>query len=135
MAKYFEWMESYSVGISELDDDHKVLVSLVNDLVVLVNGEKKDTALGEILERLMDYTVFHFGREERLFEETDYPEADVHRRSHDRFVRRLVEFHMHHRKKTLKTTDLATFLMDWLMTHIQHEDKRYSLHFRANGLN
>ena len=135
MSKYFEWMESYSVGISELDDDHKVLVSLVNDLVVFVNGNKSDIDLGAILERLMDYTVFHFGREERLFDQTNYPEAETHRRAHDRFVRRLVEFHMHHRKKTLKPTDLATFLMDWLITHIQQEDKRYSLHLRASGLN
>ena len=134
MSSYFEWLESYSVGVSELDDDHKVMVSLVNDLVILVNGGETDRGMGDILERLMDYTVFHFGREERLFEETNYPESDTHRRSHDRFVRRLVEFHMNHRKKTLKASDLATFLMDWLITHIQHEDKRYTAHFKINGI-
>ena len=134
MSNYFEWMDSYSVGISELDEDHKVLVSLVNDLVVFVNGNKSDIDLGAVLEQLMDYSVFHFGKEERLFEQTKYPEAENHRRSHDRFARRLVEFHTLYRKKTLKTTDFATVLMDWLITHIQHEDKRYSPHLRASGL-
>ncbi|MDH4246870.1 MAG: bacteriohemerythrin [Deltaproteobacteria bacterium] len=134
MSNYFEWLESYSVGVPELDDDHKILIVLVNDLVVLVNGGVCKRTLEEILMQLLDYTVFHFQREERLFEQTDYPEMERHRRYHDQFVRKLVEYFIGFKKKTLNTTDFATFLMDWMITHIQHEDMRYSQHFKDSGL-
>lgn len=57
---YFQWSESLSVGNTLIDQDHKELVTLVNELHQVVQDGKGIEVLGNILQALFTYTKEHF---------------------------------------------------------------------------
>ena len=67
----FEWIDNYSVHIKEIDDQHKKLISLINQLEESANtGNFKDT-VNNALEELMEYVHTHFETEAYYFEKTN----------------------------------------------------------------
>lgn len=60
------WNDRISVGVETIDADHKKLIAMVNDLydaILAGCGRKK---LDSLLDHLIDYTRYHFAREEKL---------------------------------------------------------------------
>jgi hemerythrin len=62
-----EWEDIYSVGIEEFDNDHKKLIELINRLHQAMLDKKAKEVLGEIINELVDYTIYHFNKEEAMF--------------------------------------------------------------------
>ena len=62
------WGPKLILGIDKIDDQHKELVSLINQLHKAMKSKKGRQKSGEILNGLADYTVYHFGHEEELFD-------------------------------------------------------------------
>ena len=63
---FFDWKENYSVGIAKLDDQHKKLVSFLNDLYSAMKAGKGTDVLDEVLKGMVAYTKTHFVTEENL---------------------------------------------------------------------
>ena len=59
-----EWTEELSVGVPSIDEQHKVLIRLLNELFDATQAERGQTLLGKVLNELADYTVYHFQYEE-----------------------------------------------------------------------
>jgi hemerythrin-like metal-binding protein len=75
------WNAAHEVGIPEIDEQHAMLVSLLNELAdALRNGEAHEAALREVIR----YTGFHFATEERLMRGRHYDGAAAHRDMHRR---------------------------------------------------
>ena len=85
-----EWNENLSVGVPSIDEQHKVLLGLLNELFDATQAGKGQAALGKVLNELADYTVYHFQYEESLFAQTGYGAALDHTKEHDE-LRRLVQ--------------------------------------------
>jgi len=134
MPQPFEWMDKYSVGVQSLDDDHRGLLTQINRVMAAIEAHDEGRTLADVLDHLVEYSVVHFDREETLMEQTAYPALESHRRSHDRLIRRLLKFLIAFRMNELTPVDLGVFLMDWLVDHIEKEDKHYSAHFRQHGI-
>ena len=66
-----------------LDEDHKRMIGLMNELHDVLVGEEPREEVDRILAELEDYTVYHFHHEEELFGRTDYPDAEIHKREHN----------------------------------------------------
>jgi len=49
----FVWQDSYSVGVKVLDEDHKKLIGIVNELHDGILAGKSREALGPVLDRLV----------------------------------------------------------------------------------
>ena len=64
------WDNSFSVNVKEIDAQHQKLIALINDLHDAMKTGKAKDVLGKILSDLTDYTVYHFGNEERLSRRT-----------------------------------------------------------------
>lgn len=78
MSATFQWKDSYSVKVAALDNQHKKLFDLVNELhVAMSQGHGKDVA-GDVLRRLIDYTVHHFSAEETLMQKHNFPGLIAH---------------------------------------------------------
>ena len=77
------WTEKMSVGVAVLDNDHKKLVDMVNNLFDGVQSGQGKEALGRILDGLIAYTVDHFKREEQFFAQTGYPDNVAHKAQHE----------------------------------------------------
>lgn len=129
------WTPSMSVGVHVLDEDHKKLIAMINDLHKSMLDGRSNVVVGGILRRLANYTVEHFEREEKLFAETNYAGAGAHKREHEKLKAQVMA---EIQKFQVGTTGLGlqtlNFLRDWLKHHIQESDKAYSAHFNSQGV-
>ncbi len=135
MNALFQWKPSYSVKVVAMDNQHKKLFDLVNELhEAMGSGHGKDVA-GDVLYRLIDYTVHHFSAEERLMEKHKYPQLPAHRAAHKALTDKVVAFKKEFDAGTGNVTlELMTFLQEWLRSHIQTIDQRYSDFLNAQGV-
>lgn len=121
------WRETYSVGIQKIDDQHKVLISIINELYEAHKQGTSQTVIVEVLEKLINYTNYHFSMEEDLFTQYDYPQQKDHVDEHKYFVGQVADLKQESRKGnlllSLKTID---FLKDWTINHILGTDMDFS---------
>ncbi len=130
------WSEKLSVGVPSIDNQHKKLVTLLNQLHDgMMNGKGKEV-VGPVLRGLIDYTASHFKYEEQLFDKTTYPEAARHKKEHDDLVKRVLEIQQKYEQSGpgILTIQVMNFLKDWLTNHILGSDMRYSDHLIAKGV-
>ncbi len=127
--------KKYSVSIPSIDIQHKKLVDLINKLH---NGMMTGTAkslIKEIIIELVDYTKTHFKYEEELLIKCGYDEFGQHKRIHESFIDRIVDFQGQYLKgEILLSIDIINFLRDWLMNHIAGSDKKYSETMISKGI-
>jgi hemerythrin len=130
------WNESMSVGVKVLDDDHKKLVGMVNELHDGILSGQRQVALGHVLDQLVSYTKIHFHREEGLFEKTGYALAAEHKKEHDELVKTAVDLQKRYKggATSMLSLETMTFLKNWLGHHIQDVDKKYKTHLNAKGI-
>ncbi len=130
-----EWTDALSVGVLEIDQQHKKLIDMINELYDAMRAARGKEVLGEILHRLKQYTQVHFSFEERAMERFGYAELADHKRQHEAFVAKVVEFSQAFNVgKATVTGELLNFLRDWLQSHIKGTDKKYGTIFIQNGM-
>ncbi|MFQ3573217.1 MAG: bacteriohemerythrin [Thermodesulfovibrionales bacterium] len=124
MNDYFKWDDSLSVGIMEIDDQHKTLIGYINQLKSsLDNPDEKVKTLQEILAGLFNYTVYHFFSEEQIMESIDYPFYPKHKTEHIEFTSRVIKYiEMFTSGKDEIAEDVFDFLKKWLTGHIMNTD-------------
>jgi hemerythrin len=128
------WTDKLSVGVGVIDDGHKELVGMVNELYdTMQAGHGK---LGRILDELVKYTKFHFAREEKFFAETGYPAAGPHKQQHEALTRQVLDVQKKYNAGATATlsVDVTQFLKNWLITHIQGSDQSYRPHLNWKGI-
>ncbi|MBF0503584.1 MAG: hemerythrin family protein [Candidatus Omnitrophica bacterium] len=129
------WSQSYSVGIKEIDEQHKKLISLLNVLVSATMGPVEEDGIGKILRELVNYTVYHFNTEEKYMEGFNFPGFEEHRKEHEYFKIKVAEFIEKYDKGDAKVTvDLLEFLWSWVKEHIRGMDKKYTGCFLEHGV-
>jgi len=131
----FVWNDSYSVGVAQLDTQHKKLISMLNDLQqAMQKGEGKNVMAG-IIEQLINYSVTHFEHEEKYMVSTKYPDYAAHKAIHNDFASKVLEFQKKFKDGSLTlSVSVMNFLTDWLRDHIKGIDRKYTAHFNSNGL-
>ncbi|BDD88416.1 bacteriohemerythrin [Desulfofustis limnaeus] len=129
------WGPKLQLGITEIDDHHRQLVSLINQLYRAMKQKSGSTVITSILNDLVEYTRFHFAFEERQFRAFDYPARTDHERIHRKLVDKVQDFQNQLAAgRAGVTMDLMTFLMDWLQDHILKADQRYVALLRGKKL-
>lgn len=117
------WNESLSVGVDMIDTDHKVLIDQINMLGDAVVDGQDHVMTASVLNVLIDYTAYHFAREQQLMEQTGYPVADDHLREHRLLVKKCREIQAGYQAGTTLGKDVLNFLKVWLTQHILKSDK------------
>jgi hemerythrin-like metal-binding protein len=121
---FMPWSDSLLVGHPIIDADHQGLVQCVNDLHEAMRSGKGSAVLGTILQALARYTEEHFAREEQIWQTGNAPALPAQQRAHSEFVRELrgllARFE---RGQTNLSSEVMTFLSDWLKHHILRSDK------------
>ena len=122
-----EWKKEYSVGIHEIDEQHKEItacISSVEQAVARYDRQSVDSAL----MRLGDLARVHFAVEESLMRIHDYPHLEEHADDHKQF-----SDHLRALQEPFVTTDVfrdrIEFLHQWWDMHVQKHDKSCALHF------
>lgn len=133
------WSKDYSIGLEQIDNQHKKLIFLINKLEVLTMYDASHSdfkqRLDNLLQELINYTVLHFSTEEVLMDMFEYKESAEHKRTHDSFVE-LVKMEQEKLELLIANGDLKSveeelkmilkFLQNWLITHILKSDKQYT---------
>jgi hemerythrin-like metal-binding protein len=83
------WSSNYSVGVEELDKQHRRLIHLINRIPEKLTSAPRDAALGELLRALLEYSAQHFACEERRLREAGYPYLGDQEAAHNDFRDRL----------------------------------------------
>jgi len=120
----FVWTDELSVDSQFIDDDHKKLITMVNNFHdAMVQGRANDV-VGKVLGNLVNYTREHFGREEAEMQRIRYPAYLTHKREHDKLIKQVVDLQNSFSSGTaLLTITVSKFLRDWLVDHIQKTDR------------
>ena len=131
----YDWKEEYAIGIDNIDKQHKQWLNILNQLHIAYKENRHLSVMDSILQQLYDYTRYHFETEEKLLEKLNYKAKQEHKQLHASFIKKLNKLSADHtnRKATL-TYELLNFLRNWLLDHIQWEDKNYALVLKQNGV-
>jgi hemerythrin len=129
MANFIEWEERYSTGIPVIDDQHKELIALTNDLYESCLGGEQAAGVEfkKALHAAVDYVRTHFTFEERLLEQKHYPYLDWHKAQHANFIKQILEdAKRFDRGEAFVPNNFVRFLRDWILSHIALADKSYA---------
>jgi hemerythrin len=128
------WNDRLSVGVEAVDQDHKKLVGIINQLYDAIVARRSKEILGGLLDELELYTKYHFDREEQFFHATGYGDAAEHIRQHNDFRRRIIEIRERYKDGTGGLTlEVMNFLKDWFFDHVLGSDAKYVAHLHAKG--
>ena len=135
-SKHFvAWKDEYSVGIETIDDDHKKLLTLINNLQTAVYYPTGEAFERQALKELVDYTKYHFEREEKMMLDNDYPDFEPHKAQHEAMIGEVKSFCERYEKDRENTIqEMAEFLRSWLINHIAGTDQKYCEHLHARGV-
>ena len=129
------WNDTFSVDIQEIDEQHKNLVAMLNELSKAMHEHHGSAACRSILDQLADYTRTHFLLEESLMRLTHYPGFEIHKKQHEDLIREVAALQAKLDSGTVVITfELLHFLKEWLSHHIMESDKRFGAYFKTAGL-
>lgn len=132
---FVAWDNSYSVGIQAIDDEHQKLLMLINNLQTAVLYPTGESFERQALSELVDYTKYHFEREEKLMLDNGYPDYEPHKRQHEEMIAKVGEYMASYEKDRESTIDdLTNFLKSWLINHIAGTDQKYSSFLQEKGI-
>ena len=124
------WDNKYSTGIEEIDNQHKQLIVLTNELfqACMLGESAVKTVFKEAMSRMVNYVNFHFSAEQELMQRTKFPDYAEHKTQHDSLIQQILAAVKDHKegKKFVPNLFVRT-LRDWILSHIAVYDKAYSL--------
>jgi hemerythrin-like metal-binding protein len=132
---YVTWKDEYSVGIEAIDDDHKQLLYLINQLQTAVHYQTSEVFEKEALDAVVEYTKGHLAREEALMQKHGYPDFDAHKLEHEALIAKVGEFLKAYEQRGHDAlSEVADYLRDWLIHHINGTDMAYAPFFKEKGV-
>lgn len=130
MASKLEWTDALKTGVPDIDEQHMILVHTLNEASEKLARDASAEVLGQITQDLLSYALYHFETEEELMQTLGYREASAeesaqHLEQHRAFSSKVVGIRENLKAGILITPkELIGFLNDWLVSHIQHTDKK-----------
>jgi hemerythrin-like metal-binding protein len=122
----FDWNETYQTKIPTIDQQHKKLIDLINELNEAMRVGKGKEVTDKILKELTEYTVYHFGFEEKAFEKYDYLKKEEHKKEHQDLIKQLNDIIDKYKRNEIGINiTVLDFLSNWIKVHIVKEDMLY----------
>ncbi|MBM4065069.1 MAG: bacteriohemerythrin [Planctomycetes bacterium] len=129
------WGETFSVGVRDLDSQHKQIVMLVNTLIEMSDTRVDSEIISDTLTKMTQYAMNHFKTEEQYMLDYGYPEYPAQRKQHQEFKKRTADFCMETMlHKVTVSAEIFTYLKLWWTNHILQEDMKYKKFFNDRGL-
>ena len=117
------WSEEFHVNVEEIDEQHKEMADLVEELHLAVENGADPETLKHILRSLIDHTKSHFSSEEALMDQYAYPKARIHKAEHESLMKQLEIVQQAlvggRIPAFCKNVDIST---DWMMVHVTNSD-------------
>ena len=129
-----EWDDGMSVGIPEIDADHKRFISMLNGCNQAIASRMELSEIKSRLQLLIDDADQHFVREEKLFKEWQYPDTESHASRHKDALKALQEIRGKFMNYDFESEwiEMGFAVKDILITHILMEDMKYADFYRKS---
>lgn len=128
------WKDEYSVGIAEMDQEHKKLIAMISSLHDAMTAGMGRAALSAVSLEMLDYARTHFADEEQLMKSCGFPGLAPHRSEHELFIAKTLDIRERiQRGELVFSIEVLSFLKNWLVNHIQRMDKQYGSFIRENA--
>ncbi|MCL2230732.1 MAG: bacteriohemerythrin [Treponema sp.] len=127
------WNNKFASGIKLIDEQHKGLVDLVNEMFNHATGNdlQEHNYFNRVIQEAVNYVKVHFATEEKLMLATKFEGYAEHKKEHDSFIMKVVEnIKDYEAGKRLTLSSFTRFLKDWVLSHIAMMDKKYFDYFR-----
>ena len=134
-----EWQDSLSIGVLEVDIQHKLLFDKFNAFLFACKNQMESDSDGifRLFWFLEAYTVTHFKEEEKLMQRVAYPDYLKHREKHQAFAAEVAKL-----KEQLRTvgatqalvSTMTMFITNWLVEHISTMDRAIGRFVNASGI-
>jgi len=129
------WSNMLSVGVSEMDRQHQVLIDLINRVGDLSGKTVSKADQQSVLDAMMNYTLVHFKFEADLMQQIQYAESKAHLHEHDDFVAKVQGMAQGFTSgQGTQAQELLVFLRNWLVTHILNTDRAFAKALNAKGI-
>jgi hemerythrin len=127
-----EWKDQYSLGIVEIDDQHKLLMGGFSSIEESIVQNKGWSETHYAIVELIKIAHMHFSFEEALMRIFGYPGTEPHQMEHQHFFAKLDSIERLALKETAKI-EVVTFMQDWLANHILANDRAYAKHILSGA--
>lgn len=127
----FPWHKNFETGVDIIDEQHKKLVDILNQLAAHLANRSKPITLNKVFDELASYADYHFKTEEKIW--LTYFKDDKwfsnHEDTHESFIDKVIALKKEEDKKPLDDViqDIVSFLAKWLAFHILDSDKRMAI--------
>jgi hemerythrin len=126
-----EWHERYGVGVAVIDGQHREMLELVERLLQGLRDGREREDLVETLRELVRATEHNIATEERLMQE--YGLSPLHHAdAHTRLLEAIRRFDLRLDPQGIAAS--ASWLREWLLGHIDEDDRPLAEQLRARGV-
>jgi len=132
---YMNWKAIYSVHIAVIDEQHKKLIDMINELHDAMKEGRGRALISLVLKEMIAYASSHFATEEDYMSRFAFQGYAVHKAEHGAFTAKVLDFQREYNRGSISLTfDVMDFLENWLVKHIQGTDKQYALFLNMKGI-
>lgn len=132
---HFVWNSKLILGVTAMDDEHKVLVSKINEFVTALQKQHIVPDMNGLMaafNALAAYTVQHFEHEEAYMQSIQYPQLLAHQKIHQKLLKQVGIYGEQIKRGTVDEQKVVAFLRNWLTSHIMGVDMQFADHSRKN---
>jgi len=132
-TEFITWTEKLACGIKIIDDQHKGLVNLVNEMFDHATGNfaQERDYFNRVIQEVVKYVKDHFAAEEKILIATKFAGFAEHKKEHEKFIRAVVDnIREYESGNRLTLSSFTRFLKDWILSHIAFMDKQYFEYFK-----
>ncbi len=123
------WNPEWETGIWKIDQQHRELLRQIEVLMLAVHANEAEVRIPRLLGFLAGYVDKHFQDEEIEMEASAYPGLAGHRAIHDEMRGQVAGLVLQHKTNpAVISEEVLNFLTDWLVNHINGEDRRMAKH-------
>jgi len=127
------WDPNLATGNDQVDNQHRKIFQLFNELLTAIEEEKGHEELGRVMSALSLFVVAHFKMEESLMIQSGYANMAAHQDSHAALKVQVENFVDQFHADCLHPTELLDFMDSWLHVHILEQDKPMVQFLVASG--
>lgn len=126
-----DWNDAMSVGIPEVDQEHRQFIQLLNDLNLAIASRMDLAEIQRRMRLILDNADLHFAHEETLLRQRNYPDADDHADKHAQTRQALHAIMAQCTRDSLEPQWIAAGLevKNILINHLRTEDIKYMDYF------
>ena len=123
--KFIQWNENLLVNIEEIDNQHKNIFKLINNLHDKLRKGEGITVIKPTLNSLIEYVINHFSTEEKWMKKVNFPEIEKHTQEHQKYIteiKGLINKYEDRDRMPLLARDILISLGSWYRIHIEKYD-------------